>query len=437
MKEGEDGMLEHSSVPPVQVICDLRRYYHNVDTLPKMDVLWQELQPHLINTELHNGGHLKIHLAPGKRIILWVVDAQGQTRVQPETSFAIVDIVRNPHHIYRCRKCRAYGPFRCTDCSDAGLARGSERLCWKHANFIEGRWRAYCSEHVPTCRCFHACKERATFCCERCKGFFGAHYQVPHPHEEATYFCRRCYDRLFGQCSVCADEGKADSLGTLHCAFFSHEMVYPCEAALCWKHALQWKIWGPHSLGITFCEQHTRLIRKCDPADVLTIMLTARPPRRSKPWTLNNLYYLRRLLNQKRPEPLSFPQVVQSLRDLDEASKTWDKYAQRRYEEMVNVCNKTLKHIQEMQIDMLAQLRTFYEREVSPRAAQTISWLSIEDRLTRSNGGQFFKVRVYLLNDQKSPYIGLKGEKVKRIEAALGASLDFFDATVTPPRHLT
>jgi hypothetical protein len=214
-------------------------------------------------------------------------------------------------------------------------------------------------------------------------------------------------------------------------------MAYPCEDALCWQHALQWKIWGPHSLGITFCEQHKRLIRTSDPADVLTIMLTTRPPRRGKPWALTNLYRLRRLLNQKRAEPLTFAQIMQTLHNLAGTSKIWDKYAQRRYEDMVKTCEKTMKELSMLQIDMLAQLRAYYEREVNTRVAQAIAWLSIEDRFPRSDRSQFFKVRVYLSTDQKYPYIGPKGEKIKRIEASLGASLDFFDATVTPPRHLT
>src|SRR5579884_808197 len=129
-------MLGERVTTAVQVICDLRRYYLNVDSERKMNELWQEINERLVGKELRNGGLLEVYLGRGKLVKLWVVDAQEQTSVTPETNFHIVDIVRNPLLIYRCRICRAYGPFCCTDCMKAERPRGEERLCSKHAHFI-------------------------------------------------------------------------------------------------------------------------------------------------------------------------------------------------------------------------------------------------------------------------------------------------------------
>lgn len=431
-------MLETRASAVVQVICDLRRYHPNIDSERKMDELWQSINGHLVGKELRNGGQLEVYLERGKLVRLWVVDAQGQTRVTPDTSFHIVDIVRNPWLIYRCRVCRDYGPFRCMDCVKAERPRGEERLCSKHAKFIEGRWSAYCDEHIRQCHCFSLCKDIATFCCEHCNGFYGEHYRTSHPHDKTIDYCKKCYDRLFGHCSVCEKEGEHDSLGTLRCAFKTQDMTYPCGAALCWKHALQWKIWGAHSHGVTLCEHHKRLMRNSEPADVLTMMITTRPPRsrRGRNFSLANLYRLHRLLNRDRAEPLSFEQVVQTLHTLSVQSMTWDKHAQQRYSDIVRACEKTMQKLLNLQSEFLAKIREYYWDTVGEKAARSIAWLSIEERYASSDQPAFLIVAVHLNTTSKRPYIGPGGETVKRIEAQLGARLEFWDVTATPPRRI-
>lgn len=430
-------MLEMPVPAVVQVICDLRRFYFNIDSQKKMDELWETINERLVGRELRTGGELGVYIDRGKLVRLWVVDAQGQTHVTPDTIFHITDIVRNPQLVYRCRTCNNYGPFRCMDCVDT-RPRGQERLCSTHAKFVEGCWRAYCDEHLPSCRCFSFCKDIATFCCEHCNGFYGEHYRTSHPHDKIIDYCQKCYDRLFGHCSVCSTEGRSESLGTLRCSFKSWDMAYPCGEALCWKHALQWKIWGHHQHGITLCERHKRLIRNSNPKDVLAMMITTRPPRsrRGKSFSLANLYRLRRLLNRDRTEPLSFEAIVETLHALSEQSKAWDKYAQQRYKEIVNSCDKALQEIPIRQNEMLAKIREYYWDEVSKKAAQAIAWLTIEDRYVRPGQPDLFFLAVQLTTPSKRPYIGIGGETVKRIESQLSARLDFWDITVTPPRRI-
>jgi hypothetical protein len=215
-------------------------------------------------------------------------------------------------------------------------------------------------------------------------------------------------------------------------------MAYPCGEALCWKHALQWKIWGPHQHGITLCEHHKRLIRNSNPKDVLAMMITTRPPRsrHGKSFSLANLYRLRRLLNRDRTESLSFEAIVETLHALSEQSKAWDKYAQQRYKEFVNSCDKTLQEIPIRQNEMLAKIREYYWDEVGKKTAQAIAWLTIEDRYVRPGQPDLFFLVVQLTIPSKRPYIGIGGETVKRIESQLSARLDFWDITVTPPRRI-
>jgi hypothetical protein len=431
-------MLETRISAAVQVICDLRSYRPNIDSERKMDELWRSINDRLVGKELRNGGQLEVYLDRGKLVRLWVVDAHDQARVTPDTSFHIVDIVRNPWLIYHCRICGKYGPFRCMDCVKAERPRGEERLCLEHANFIEGRWSAYCDEHMHHCHCSSLCKDIATFCCEHCNRFYGEHYRTSHPHDKTIDYCQKCYDRLFGHCSVCEKEGKHDSLGTLHCSFKSRNMAYPCGIALCWKHAWQWKIWGPHNHGITLCEHHKRLLRNSEPADVITMMITTRPPRsrRGKSFSLANLYRLRRLLNRDRAEPLSFEQIVQTLHALSAQSITWDKYTQQRYSAIVRVCEEIMRKLPDIQRELLAKIREYYWNTVGRKAAQSIVWLSIEDRWISSDQPDLLIIAVHLNTASKRPYIGLGGETVKRIEAQLGARLEFWDVTVTPPKRI-
>lgn len=430
-------MLDMPAPAVVQVICDLRHFYLNIDSQKKMDELWETINERLVGKELHIGGELGVYIDRGKLVKLWVVDAQGQTRVTPDTIFHITDIVRNPQLVYRCHKCNNYGPFRCMDCMDT-RPRGQERLCSAHARFVEGRWRAYCEEHLPSCRCFASCKDIATFCCEHCHNFYGEHYRTFPTHDKSIDYCQRCYDRLFGHCSVCLTEGRSESLGTLCCSFKSSDMDYPCGEALCWKHALQWKIWGPHQRGITLCERHKRLIRNTNPQDVLAMMIATRPPRsrHGKSFSLANLYRLRRLLNRDRTEALSFEAIVETLHALSEQSKDWNKYAQQRYKEIVNACDKTLQEIPIRQNEMLAKIREYYWDEVSQKAAQAIVWLTIEDRYIRSGKPDLFILAVQINTPSKGPYIGIGGKTVQGIESQLSASLDFWDITVTPPRRI-
>ena len=104
-----------TEVQPVQVICDLRDLTQDVTSKEQVQSLWNQLAPKLVRYHLRKGEPLEVVVKEGT-IKLWVVENYGLEQVQSNTPFVIIDVLRNPTLLYRCRKCKNYGPFRCVDC---------------------------------------------------------------------------------------------------------------------------------------------------------------------------------------------------------------------------------------------------------------------------------------------------------------------------------
>src|SRR5438128_1929141 len=93
-----------------------------------MQTLWYQVRDLLTGKSLVQGQPIDIQLPHGT-VELWVMDAVGKTQVDTATAFSIIDIIRNPKLIYRCRVCGGYGPLRCNRCVDENRPEGQERLC--------------------------------------------------------------------------------------------------------------------------------------------------------------------------------------------------------------------------------------------------------------------------------------------------------------------
>jgi hypothetical protein len=425
-------MLEQHASAVVQVMCDLRRLHTTIDDVRGIEYLWRKINNRLIGRSLVPGEPLKISL-DGGLVALWIIDAQGQAHVTPETRFHIVDVVRNPALVYRCSVCRKYGPFRCLRCEKDGRVEGSERLCVEHAHFIRGRPGAYCRDHIPSCTCTSTCAKQATFACERCNKLFGDeddHFRRKHPKDSTIEYCTHCYYVLFGLCLRCQMKGKPDTLGRLRCTFKTREMLRPCGMPLCWEHSFQWKIWGPHNRGLTFCEQHQQLVHNADPKDVLAMMIVAHPPQRGKVFSLANAFRLRRLLNRNRTEQLSFEQVKQALAAISYLSTTKEPHVRKRYSEIIQAFDKAVESVPQLQVKLTEEIRAFYLHTVGPETASRIVGVTIVDRFVSPGQADRWHIELALRSTEKRPYIGREGAVIKQLKAQFHISrLDFWDAT--------
>jgi hypothetical protein len=402
-----------------------------------MEGLWRKINKWLVGNILMPGKAIEVPLDTGK-VSLWDVDNQNRKVVTANTHFRIVDVLRNPTLLYRCRVCKSYGPFRCAECVKR-LPEGEERLCSKPscAHFIQNRLTAYCPEHIPRCKCSTMCKNKATFMCEHCRKLFGDHFRHQHPQNKDIEYCRNCYSSLFEECAVCKQLGSTHNLGKLRCAFKSQSMADPCGEPLCWEHGFQWKIWGPHNRGITFCERHKPLVCNTDPVDVLRMMITAPPPQQARSFSLANAFRLRRMLNRNRAAPLSFEQIGQALHALSREATSWERPAAQRYSETVRAFDRTLQNLPRKQEELLAQIRAFYEHTIGKETMQAIVTLNIVDRYVRPGQPDSFHIALYLNTSNKGPYIGRGGDIIKQLQAQLHLSrLDFWDATGRTPVRL-
>src|SRR5579885_3701656 len=151
----------------IQVICDLRHFTRDVNDAEKMQAVWRRLNNHLLGKPIVAEQPLEVETPDGK-IVLWVIDTHGNHQVEQDTAFDIVDILRNPTLLYRCKVCGSYGPLRCKGCEDENCPDGQERICSNCAYFIRDQTTAYCPQHIPRCQCSDSCKQHAEFACHHC-----------------------------------------------------------------------------------------------------------------------------------------------------------------------------------------------------------------------------------------------------------------------------
>jgi hypothetical protein len=405
-------MTKMRSGPPVQVICDLRQFTADIG-LKDVDALWQKIASYLVGRPLVNNQPLAVSLQEGD-VLLWIVDNQGTTRVHAQTPFMIVDILRNATLIYRCKACGEYGPLRCIQCAREQRPDGQERLCSKHAHFIDNRLQVYCQEHRPPCECPHPCSYFANFRCSRCHRFFGPHYRIPHPQDKDIDYCYDCYQALFSHCEVCPPSTRLESrhVGRLQCAYKTRTMSRICGTRLCWEHGQQWKIWGPHCHGITFCEQHKRELVTTDPVDVLAMMIMARPPQRGQFIPLTNVFHLRHILNRERHLRLSFTQIDAALRSLEPYIATGkDREGKQRYHEII----KAAQTMAEVEKTLLQDIKAYYRSRIGYYAAETLIGLNIVKNMAPASDPPRYLIELILSVDDRGPFIGRDGNAFKQL----------------------
>jgi len=405
-------------LPTVDVICDLRQFNADVDDVGTVQNLWQRIGEQLVDQPLLVGQPLIVTLPEGE-LKLWIVDAHDMPRVEPDTTFQIVDVLRSPKLLYRCTICSEYGPLRCIECEKEGR---ETRLCSTHAHQIKDELSAYCPEHIPKCNCRPDCAEDATFRCRRCHRLFGEHVHYYHPNDPTVDYCRRCYQILFEQCSAPG----CHHLGKSKCAYQTREMEEPCGKPLCAKHSYQWKIWGPHNRGVTLCEHHKRLLGATDPADLLFMMLTARAPyaRRGRRQSLPNPFRLRRIINRNRTTSLTFEQLGLVLRSLESQVSEWGRRAERNYRYMSERYYETTSGLSDVEADLLRQIRGFYQQAIGWDATQQITGLEITDRYYKPGQPPRYRVRLYLNTANKGPFIGRGGSTINQLRALLNLEID-------------
>lgn len=404
----------------IQVICDLRDTTFAIEEPKQVDQLWNRIAPLLIGQKPVIGQPLRAKLGKNESVALWVVDNRQLVRITRATTFAIVDILRQPTVRYQCRACKAlgnlvYGPLQCREClNDKNLPEGFERLCSIHASFVPGRLDAYCSEHIPHCSCTPTCSYEATFYCDHCNRPFGEHHRHPHPREATgnKWYCYNCRRTLFSPCVACWREGKQESLGKLSCAYITQATKNPCDVWLCREHAQQWKIWGPHHEGITLCEEHKKRLRATSLSDVLTMMILARPPQ-GRYFRLTNAFRLRRILNRNRDQDLTLEEIASALQQLAPAATTWGRRAQTLYAEIKQAIARAL----EKQIILLKEVKAFYQKEAGNLVAEDIANLTIVDRfLTEDAHTEQIIIDLYLTSDEAGQYIGRNHNRIKQLK---------------------
>ncbi len=411
-------MAENSRAATVDIICDLRGYSANVSDVGSMEQLWQSAAGQLIGKELAPAARHSVSLPAGD-VTFWICNPRGVARAQADTVFRIVDVVRLPRLLYRCAVCNEYGPLRCVVCDET---KRDTRLCSIHAHTIKDELKAYCPEHLPRCECQAGCAATALFRCRRCHRLFGDHYHRQHPNDTTVDYCHACYRALFERC---VGPG-CRNLGRAKCAFQTQAMSQPCGKPLCPEHSFQWKIWGPHNRGVTVCEQHKNLIPTTDAANLLFMMLHARPPyaRRDRRASLPNPFRLRRILNRNRPAALSFSQIGQSLRSLEGPAAGWHKRVSENYRYFAKNYFDTAGNLGAQEAILLTQIRDFYSRAVGWSASQQIAGLEITDCYYKPGQPPRYRVRVLLSAASKGPFIGSGGATINRLRQELNLEVD-------------
>lgn len=412
-------MSDNQQQATVNVICDLRQFNMDVNDIGGIQTVWQQASDLLVGQSLVGRQAVDVQLPQGK-LVLWVVDTTPITQVNKDTYFNIVDVLRNPNLLYHCRVCGKYGPLRCGKCEEE---KRPERLCSNCARFIKDELSAYCPDHTPVCS---DCGQQATFRCSRCHKLYGEHAHRHNPRDPDTDYCHRCYQVLFEQCVVCVEQGKF-SLGKSKCAFKTRTVENACAKPLCWEHSFQWKIWGPHNRGVTLCEHHKQHLGGTDVADLLYMMLTARAPfaQRGKRLSLPNPFRLRRIINRNRAVPLTFDQIGYALRLISSQVSDWGDQAKRSYDYMFKTFSETVGGLTQVEMDLLAQVKSFYQRTVGWEAASQIVGLEIIDRFFKPGQPPRYRVRIQLGTANKGLYIGRNGTTINRLRSQLNIDVDF------------
>jgi len=421
--------MPSSLATPVSVLCDLRHYGGNIQTAGALQALWPYLQSRLIGQPLLPGQPLTVQLSGGP-VQFWIVDAGNNQRVNENTSFQVLDVLREPELFYVCQCCGKYGPLRCIQCEDE-VPRGKERICTSCSVSIKDYLGTYCPKHAPRCACSSDCSEVAAFKCGRCRRLFGEHFYKLHPSKLDIDYCINCYQILFGECVVCIEKDlPRPDLGKIRCAYKTQRMKRSCNNRLCWEHTFQWKIWGPNKHGLPLCPDHRRQMRETHSLDILYMLITSDPmdfkrlarnaessPYKKNYHPLYNIYRIRRIINRNcATNPLSFEDLGEKLHTIAHTI-SFDKGGRDRLNKMLDEYAQTMKDMPETKAQLLETVRAFYQRELGAKAAARIVDLTIEDRFSSPGQLPRYKVLLHLSGEHKWLYIGANRALLQKLQA--------------------
>lgn len=403
----------------VSVICDLRDHASTPDDVGTMETLWREIGQSLIGLPVGTGQQLEV-TSPKGIVRLWVVETSGQASIEAETSFKIVDVIRNPKLIYKCRVCGEYGPLRCRTCEEQKLPA---RLCSKHAHMITDELTAYCPDHIPQCSSHSDCTQKATFRCRRCRRLYGEHFHKHHNSTDTDY-CQRCYQLLFENCAVHEAMGQF-AVGKARCAFKSLTMLQAHDLPLCYEHSYQWKIWDPYSSGITLCEQHKNELATAGITDLLYMILNSRIPysRGGRRVSFPNPFRLRRVLNRQRSVSFTLTDIGQGLMAIGDQVTNWGSGAQHNYANIVRMYETMIGGVPQIENNLLEQIRAFYTRTLGADAAACISRVEVMDCFLKPNQPPRYQVHIQIEASDKGRFIGQRGARINELRDTLNIDI--------------
>lgn len=416
--------MSEESHHAVDVICDLRGLDENSADAAQLRELWEQFGGSLVGQPLVPGSFISVPLPRGQ-VSLWVMGGVAGGVVRPDTSFNVLDVMRSPKLLYRCRECGRYGPLRCLRCEDEDRPA---RLCGDCSHRIEDELTTYCREHSPPCSCRPGCPQRATHRCQRktCRQLFGAHYVRGKENDPEAKYCRRCFGFLFEKCVECLREGrKRPGLGKVKCAYRRCADAAGCGKPLCYGHSYQWQVWGKLYRGVNLCGDHQRALARTDPADLLYMIVSVRPPveRRGRRRPPPGPFQLRRIVNRDRAAPLSVEHLSTALRSLPGRVPDWEdasrpaQHRRRVRDEMARRVDEALR----LPAELLPRVRAFYEAELGPEAAARVAGLSVVDYVYKTRR---YRVALQLNAANKGPYIGRDGDTIKRLRSRLNVEID-------------
>lgn len=419
--------MSEESRPTVDVICDLRGLDESSADAARLRELWKQFGGLLVGQPLVPGSFIHVPLPRGQ-LSLWVIGGGAGDVVRIETSFNVIDVMRSPKLLYRCRECGRYGPLRCYTCEQEKRPDPDVRLCGDCSHRIEDELTSYCREHAPPCSCRPDCPHRATHRCQRksCRRLFGAHYMRERENDPDVKYCRRCFAFLFEKCVECLrGERKRPGLGKVKCAYRRCADQVACSKPLCYDHSYQWQIWGRTYRGVNLCGEHQRALTRTDPADLLYMIFSARPPleRRGRRRPPPTPFQLRRILSRDRAGHLSLEQLALALRSLPERVADWEddsRAAQNRRRVRDEVARRADEAVR-LQNELLPRVRSFYEAELGREAASRVTGLTVVDYIFKT---RCYRVALHLDTANKGAFVGRGGDTVKRLRSLLNVEID-------------
>jgi len=416
---------QSSQYPYIEVTLNLRNLNVKVDNLQGLLKIWQALARDLIGKPITTGQRLELTGSKGKWSLI-VLDTHGIASIDEKTYINVVDIERNPQIRHACKECKKqnktmFGPFFCPECR---RLEQPDRLCEIHTQFLENKYTAYCPEHLPRCQNSKGSDDPATFECDYCHKTFSDKWKHHHPNDQFTLLCRNCYSFLFELCEDCQHEGHK-RLGKSRCAFPTGVGDEKHGKRICTlRHARQWQIWGPHWRGIILCEQHYQQLSQASSADLLWMLITAKPPTQFLRSKITDVYRLRNLIGYVRQKELSWEEMERVLRGLAERIEQYKapKYVKEHIRQITKKVGEVQTNLPIIEAELLDRIRDFYRSRLRENPVTVVLGVTIKKVFWgRGNKTPSYKIAVHVGRDSrgksmKGLLIGKKGTLVNQLE---------------------